>query len=40
MYDHAMLPEIEHYHAGNMMAPGYKSGIWIPAKNRPISKNQ
>ena len=19
---------------------GYKSGIWIPAKNRPISKNQ
>ena len=40
MYEHAMLPQIEYYYAGNMIAPDYKSGIWIPVKNRPISKNQ
>ena len=32
-YEHAMLPEIEYYSAGDMMAADYKSEIWIPVKN-------
>lgn len=31
-YEHAMLPEIEYYSAGDMMADDYKSEIWIPVK--------
>lgn len=31
-YEHAMLPEIEYYSAGDMMAEDYKSEIWIPVK--------
>ena len=31
-YEHAMLPEIEYYSAGDMMADDYKSEIWIPGK--------
>ena len=31
-YEHAMLPEIEYYSAGDMMATDYKSEIWIPVK--------
>ena len=31
-YEHAMLPEIEYYSAGDMMAADYKSEIWIPLK--------
>ena len=31
-YEHAMLPEIEYYSKGNMMADDYKSEIWIPVK--------
>ena len=31
-YEHAMLPEIEYYSAGYMMAADYKSEIWIPVK--------
>ena len=35
-YEHAMLPEIEYYSAGDMMAADYKSEIWIPVKNKII----
>lgn len=31
-YEHAMLPEIEYYPSGDMMADDYKSEIWIPVK--------
>lgn len=31
-YKHAMLPEIEYYSAGDMMAEDYRSEIWIPVK--------
>ena len=31
-YTHAMLPEIEYYSKGDMMADDYKSEIWIPVK--------
>jgi len=31
-YEHAMLPEIEYYSSGDMMAADYKSEIWIPVK--------
>ena len=31
-YEHAMLPEIEYYSAGDMMADDYRSEIWIPVK--------
>lgn len=31
-YEHAMLPEIEYYSAGDMMANDYRSEIWIPVK--------
>ena len=31
-YKHAMLPEIEYYSAGDMMADNYRSEIWIPIK--------
>ena len=31
-YEHAMLPEIEYYSKGDMMADDYKSEIWIPVK--------
>ncbi len=31
-YKHAMLPEIEYYSAGDMMAEDYRSEIWIPIK--------
>lgn len=31
-YEHAMLPEIECYPAGDMMADNYRSEIWIPIK--------
>ena len=31
-YQHAMLPEIEYYSAGDMMAEDYRSEIWIPIK--------
>lgn len=31
-YEHAMLPEIEYYSAGDIMATDYKSEIWIPVK--------
>ena len=31
-YEHAMLPEIEYYSAGDMMAENYRSEIWIPVK--------
>ena len=31
-YKHAMLPEIEYYSAGDMMADDYRSEIWIPIK--------
>lgn len=31
-YEHAMLPEIEYYSAGDMMAEDYRSEIWIPVK--------
>lgn len=31
-YKHAMLPEIEYYSAGDMMADDYRSEIWIPVK--------
>ena len=31
-YEHAMLPEIEFYSSGNMMADDYQSEIWIPVK--------
>lgn len=37
-YEHAMLPEIEYYHAGDMMAPDYKSEIWIPVKSRTADR--
>ena len=33
-YEHAMLPEIEYYSAGDMMAADYKSEIWIPVKEK------
>lgn len=33
-FEHAMLPEIEYYSAGDMMAPDYKSEIWIPVKEK------
>ena len=33
-YEHAMLPEIEYYSSGNMMASDYKCEIWIPIKNK------
>ena len=32
VYEHAMLPEIEYYSAGDMLADEYKSEIWIPVK--------
>lgn len=32
MYEHAMLPEIEYYSSGDMMAEDYRSEIWIPVK--------
>lgn len=32
VYEHAMLPEIEFYSSGDMMADDYKSEIWIPVK--------
>ena len=32
VYEHAMLPEIEYYSAGDMMADDYRSEIWIPVK--------
>lgn len=32
VYEHAMLPEIEYYSSGDMMADDYKSEIWIPVK--------
>ena len=31
-YEHAMLPEIEYYSSGDMMADDYRSEIWIPVK--------
>ena len=31
-YEHAMLPEIEYYSSGDMMADDYKTEIWIPIK--------
>jgi len=31
-YEHAMLPEIECYPAGDMLADNYRSEIWIPVK--------
>lgn len=31
-YEHAMLPEIEYYSAGDMLAEDYRSEIWIPIK--------
>lgn len=31
-YKYAMLPEIEYYSAGDMMADDYRSEIWIPIK--------
>ena len=31
-YEHAMLPEIEYYSSGDMMADDYKCEIWIPVK--------
>lgn len=31
-YKHAMIPEIEFYSAGDMMADDYRSEIWIPIK--------
>ena len=31
-YEHAMLPEIEYYSSGDMLADDYKSEIWIPVK--------
>lgn len=31
-YQHGMLPEIECYSAGDMMAEDYRSEIWIPVK--------
>lgn len=33
-YEHAMLPEIEYYSAGDMMAEDYRSEIWIPVKKK------
>jgi len=32
VYEHAMLPEIEFYSSGDMMAEDYRSEIWIPIK--------
>ena len=32
VYEHAMLPEIEWYSSGDMMAEDYRSEIWIPVK--------
>lgn len=32
MYEHAMLPEIEYYSSGDMMADDYRSEIWIPLR--------
>ena len=32
VYEHAMLPEIEFYSSGDMMADNYRSEIWIPVK--------
>ena len=32
VYEHAMLPEIEYYSSGDMMADDYRSEIWIPVK--------
>jgi len=32
VYEHAMLPEIEYYSSGDMMAEDYRSEIWIPVK--------
>lgn len=32
-YEHAMLPEIEYYSSGDMMADDYRSEIWIPVKS-------
>lgn len=31
-YQHAMLPEIEYYSSGDMMAADYRTEIWIPVK--------
>ena len=31
-YEHAMLPEIEYYSSGDMLADDYRSEIWIPIK--------
>ena len=31
-YQHAMIPEIEYYSSGDMMAEDYRSEIWIPIK--------
>lgn len=31
-YEHAMLPEVEYYSAGDTMASDYRSEIWIPIK--------
>ena len=31
-YEHAMLPEIEYYSAGDMAASDYRSEIWIPVR--------
>lgn len=31
-YTHAMLPEIEYYSRGDMLAENYRSEIWIPVK--------
>ena len=32
VYEHAMLPEIEYYSSGDMMAEDHRSEIWIPVK--------
>ena len=31
-YQHAMIPEIEYYSSGDMLAEDYRSEIWIPIK--------
>lgn len=33
-FEHAMLPEIEYYTAGDMLADDYKSETWIPVKKK------
>lgn len=33
-YEHAMIPEIEYYSAGDCMAADYRSEIWIPVKKK------